>query len=53
MHAEFVLVMIIKAVFPRGLMVKNCLPVQELQVLSLGQEDPVEREMTTHSSILA
>ena len=46
-------VMIIKAVCPRGLMVKNCLPVQEMQVRSLGQEDPVEREMTTHSSILA
>ena len=26
---------------------------QELRVLSLGQEDPLEEEMTTHSSILA
>ena len=26
---------------------------QEMQVLSLGQEDPLEREMATHSSILA
>ena len=24
-----------------------------MQVLSLGQEDPLEREMATHSSILA
>ena len=26
---------------------------EELQVRSLGQEDPLEEEMTTHSSILA
>ena len=26
---------------------------QEMQVLSLGREDPVEEEMATHSSILA
>ena len=26
---------------------------QETQVRSLGQEDPLEKEMTTHSSILA
>ena len=30
-------------------MVKN---LQETQVLSLGQEDPMEEEMATHSSIL-
>ena len=27
--------------------------MQETRVLSLGQEDPLEKEMTTHSSILA
>ena len=32
---------------------KNLLPMQETQVRSLGQEDPLEKEMTTHSSILA
>ena len=26
---------------------------QEMQVQSLGQEDPLEKEMATHSSILA
>ena len=26
---------------------------QELQVQSLGQEDPLEKEMATHSSMLA
>ena len=32
----------------------NNLPaVQELQVVSLGREDPLEEEMATHSSILA
>ena len=26
---------------------------QEMQVQSLGQEDPLEKEMATHSSVLA
>ena len=30
-----------------------CLPTQEMWVLSLGQKEPLEEEMTTHSSILA
>ena len=29
------------------------LPMQEMQVRSLGWEDPLEKEMTTRSSILA
>ena len=27
--------------------------MQEMQVQSMGQEDPLEKEMTTHSSVLA
>ena len=27
--------------------------MQEIRVASLGQEDPLEKEMATHSSILA
>ena len=41
--------------FPRGSMVKNLLvmqKLQEMQVQSLGQEDPLEKEMSTCSSIL-
>ena len=34
-------------------MVKNLPAVQETRVRSLGQEDPLEKEMATHSSILA
>ena len=34
-------------------MVKNPPAMQETQVPSLGQEDPLEEEMATHSSILA
>ena len=34
-------------------MVKNLPAMQEMQVRSLGQEDPLEKEMITHSSILA
>ena len=33
--------------------VKHLPTMQETQVQSLGQEDPLEREMATHSSILA
>ena len=33
--------------------VKNLPAVLETQVGSLGQEDPLEKEMATHSSILA
>ena len=33
-------------------MVKNPPTVQETQVQSLGREDPLEKEMPTHSSIL-
>ena len=32
---------------------KRLPPVQETQVQSLGWEDPLEKEMVTHSSILA
>ena len=34
-------------------MVKNVLAMQETRVQSLGQEDPLEKEMATYSSILA
>ena len=33
--------------------VKNLSAMQETWVQSLGQEDPLEKEMVTHSSILA
>ena len=32
---------------------RTCLSKNEMQVQSLGQEDPLEKEMSTHSSILA
>ena len=41
--------------FPRDSVVKNLLAVQEKQemvVQSLGWEDPLEKGMATHSSIL-
>ena len=34
-------------------MVKKLPAVQETQVQSLGQEDPLEKGLATHSSILA
>ena len=42
--------------FPGGFAVKNPPEIQELQdmqVRSLSQEDPLEEGMATHSSILA
>ena len=34
-------------------MVKNLPAMQETRVQSLGQEDPLEKRMATHSTILA
>ena len=39
--------------FPGGSVVKNPPAKQETQVWSLGWEDTLEKEMATHSSILA
>ena len=39
--------------FPGGSMVKNLPARQEMWVRSLGQEDPLEKEMATLSSNLA
>ena len=38
---------------PNGSGVKNLPAMQEVRVRSLGQKDPLEEEMATHSSILA
>ena len=39
--------------FPGGSAGKNLLANQETWVQSLGWEDPLEKDMATHSSILA
>ena len=39
--------------FPSGSVVKDPLAMQETQVQSLGGEDPLEKGIATHSSILA
>ena len=39
--------------FSGGSVVKNPPAKQEIRVQSLGWKDPLEKEMTTHSSILA
>ena len=39
--------------FPGGLAIKNPPSMQEVKVQSLGQEDSLEKEMASHSSILA
>ena len=36
--------------FPGGSVVRN-LPVEATQVRSLGREDPLDKEMATHSGI--
>ena len=38
--------------FPGGQMVKHLPTMRETQVRSLGWEDPLEKEMATHSSTL-
>ena len=42
-----------KTCFPGGPAVKNLPEMQEMWVQSQGQEDPLEKEIATHSSILA
>ena len=39
--------------FPHSSVVKSLPAVQETQIRFLGQEHPLEKEMATHSSILA
>ena len=39
--------------FPVSQMVKNLRVMQETQVQSVGQEDPLAKEVATHSNILA
>ena len=41
-----------KGGFPSGSGVKNPPTVQEMQVQSLGQEDPLEEGTVTHSNIV-
>ena len=38
---------------PGDSVVKNLLAIQEMQVGSLGQEDPLVKEIAAHSSIIA
>ena len=39
--------------FPGGAVAENLPAMQGTRVQSLGREDPLEKEMATHSSILA
>ena len=45
--------LILYRVFPGGSAIKNLPAMQETQVQSLGQEDPLEEGMASYSSILA
>ena len=47
------MVLFIGCGFPGGSEVKNLPAMWETWVRSLGQEDPLEKGMATHSSILA
>ena len=49
----YVCVCVVRMDLPGGSVVKNPPAMQETQVASLGQEDPLQEEMATHSSILA
>ena len=42
-----------KSTYSVAQMVKNLPAMQEARIQSLGQEDPLEKGMATHSSILA
>ena len=46
------IILIFARASPVPQMVKNLPPIWDSQVQSLGQEDPLEKRMATHSSIL-
>ena len=51
---SIILIVVIYTVgFPRGSAVKAPPAMQETWIQSLGQEDPVEKDKTTHSIIFA
>ena len=52
-HFSFVAVALVYRVSLVAQAVKRLPVVQETQVPPLGQEDPLEKEMATHSSTLA
>ena len=39
--------------FPDGSVIKKPTAMQEVQIWSLGQEDPLEKERATYSSVLS
>ena len=39
--------------FPDGSGIKKLPAMQEVQIWFLGQEDPLQKEMATHSSVLS
>ena len=51
--ALIIFVLLCALVFPGFSVIKNLPAMQEMQVWSLGWEDSLEKEMATHSSILA
>ena len=53
MHSDDYMVLLLTKAFLLAQMVKNLPEMQEIWVQSLGQEDPLEKGMATHSSILA
>ena len=52
-HRQIHLCHILDSTFHMAQSVKNLPALQEIRVRSLGWEDPLEKEMVTHSSILA
>ena len=50
---QFVVIHTVKGASLVAQLVKNLPAMQETRVQFLGQEDPLEKEMVTHSSILA
>ena len=52
-HIKMFHIEILIEIFPVAQMVKNLPAMKETWVRSLGQEDPLEKRMAIHSSILA
>ena len=53
LETHYIIIILLSLCYGLVQLVKNLPAMQEIQVQSLSGEDPLEKEMTTHSSILA
>ena len=53
LETHYIIIILLSLCYGLVQLVKNLPAMQEIQVQSLSGEDPLEKEMATHSSVLA